>query len=84
MPLVASTLIAAAGATLVYALLSGRSNATRDFLAVAAPVLVVSFVPLVTVGPTVPGMSTLELAVLGIAHVAVAVGIVAPLLGRLD
>jgi hypothetical protein len=81
-PLVASTLIAAAGATLVYALLSDRPTATRDFLAVAATVLVVSFVPVVTVAPTVPGMSTAGLVALGAAHVAVAVGIVGPLVGR--
>ncbi len=81
-PLAASTLIAAVGATLVYALLSGRPNATRNFLAAAAAVLVVSFVPLVTVAPTIPGMSTLGLVVLAITHVAVAVGIVPPLLGR--
>lgn len=81
-PLVASTLIAAAAATLVYALISDRPHATRDFLIVAATVLVASFAPLVTVAPAIPGMSTLGLAALGVAHVAAAVAIVVPLVGR--
>ncbi|MFC7234722.1 hypothetical protein [Halosegnis marinus] len=81
-PIVLVTLLAAAGGTLVYALLAARETATRDFLALAALVLALSFVPLVTGAAAMPGMTTLGLVVLGVFHVVAAVGIAVPLVGR--
>lgn len=83
-PVVLVTLVAAAGATLAYALLAARETATRDFLVLAALVLLVSFTPIVTGAAAMAGMTTLGLVVLGVFHVVAAVGIVVPLVGRLS
>jgi hypothetical protein len=80
-PLVAVTAVSAIGATVVYAVLSRLGgDAERRFLGVAGAVLVLSYLPLVTVAGTLPGATGTLLVVLGVLHVVAAVGIVVPLL----
>lgn len=81
-PIVASSVVAAIGATVVYwtlARFTERPN--RNFTAVAGAVLALSFVPLATAAPAIPGMTTAGVLALGAMHVVSAVVIVAALTG---
>lgn len=81
-PIVASSVVAAIGATVVYwALARFTERPNRNFTAVAGAVLALSFVPLVTAAPAVPRMTTAGLLALGAMHVVSAVVIVAALTG---
>ncbi|WP_254546108.1 DUF6069 family protein [Halomarina pelagica] len=79
-PIVTSSAVAAVGATLVYAVLTRLvARPDRWFVAVAAVVLALSALPLVTVAPGLPGATTELVAVLGVMHLVVGVGIVVAL-----
>lgn len=72
-PILTSSAFGAAGATIVYGVLtrvSARPN--RDFVVVAAVVLLVSFVPVVTVAPSAGGVTEAVLFTLAVMHLAVA------------
>ena len=67
------TLGGVAGATLAYGVIRRRRDRPdRDFLIVAAVVLVLSWIPDVTVIPTVPGATTDGVVVLMALHVTTA------------
>jgi hypothetical protein len=79
-PIVISSIVGTVGATVVYGLVrrvAGRSD--RTFVALAAVALLVSFVPVVNVAPTLPGVTTGAVVVLGALHVTTAVVAVAAL-----
>jgi hypothetical protein len=79
LPLVASTVVAGVGATLVYAALDRyTARPGRNFLAVSAVVFVGMLVPVLTVAPSLGVAGDLQ-AVLVALHAAVAVPIVAVL-----
>lgn len=83
-PLAISAAAAAVGATLVYAALDRLvARPERAFLAVAAVVLAASFLPVALVAPTLPGATVGALALLGLAHVLVAAGVVGGLTDRI-
>ena len=80
--LVGVATLAGVGASLAFSVLVRLTDRPeRWFLVLAGVVLACSFVPLVVVGPTVPGATTELLAVLAAMHVAAAVGVSAPLVG---
>ncbi|WP_101295493.1 DUF6069 family protein [Halegenticoccus soli] len=84
-PVLVSTAVAATMATGVYAALvrfTGRP--TRNFVALAAVVLVASLIPIATVAPSIPGVTTPVLGALVAMHVASAVAIVAALTGAVN
>lgn len=82
--LVGAATVGAIGGAVVYAALHRlRDDANRLFTRIAAAVTVLSFVPLVAVGPTLPGATPTALVLLGLAHLSVAVGVVVALIGRL-
>ncbi len=72
--LVGSTVVAGIAATVVYVVLAQLvASPERWFLAIAAVVLALSFVPLLTVAPAIPGATAGLVATLGVMHVVVAV-----------
>ena len=82
--LVGAATVGAIGGAVVYAVLRRLSDdANRLFTRIAAVVAVLSFVPLVAVGPTLPDATPTALLLLGLAHFSVAVGVVVALIGRL-
>ncbi|SEO46205.1 hypothetical protein SAMN04487948_102529 [Halogranum amylolyticum] len=81
-PILVSTVVAALGATGVYAVVSHLSTQpNRHFVVVAAAVLLLSMAPVFTVAATLPDVTTTTLGVLALLHVTAAVGIVAGLTG---
>ncbi|MFD1513868.1 DUF6069 family protein [Halomarina rubra] len=74
-----ATLAGVCGSVAFTVLARTTARPERWFVRVAVAVLVLSFVPLAVVGPTIPGATTELLAVLGAMHVAVAVGVTVPL-----
>jgi hypothetical protein len=82
-PMVSAAGIGALLGTAVYALvLRLADDPDRTFTMLAGVVLLLSLVPVVTVAPGIAGATTLGLVLLGVAHVAVAAGIVAGVTGR--
>jgi hypothetical protein len=83
-PVTVLTVAGVAGATAVYGLLTRVVAAPdRAFVAVAAVVLVLSFVPTALVVPADPAATTAGVVLLGVAHVPPAVAAVLALTGRL-
>ncbi|WP_254536126.1 DUF6069 family protein [Halomarina litorea] len=81
--LVGATIVTGTAATLVYVVLQQVVEAPeRWFLAIAVVVLALSFVPLLTVAPTLPGATAGLVVTLGVMHVAVAVVVAATLTYR--
>ncbi len=80
-PLVASTVVAGAGAAVVYAgLVRFTDRPVRNFLAAAGVVFAVMLIPVIAFAPSL-GVTPVGQAVLVIHHVLVAVPIVAFLIG---
>jgi hypothetical protein len=80
-PLVASSILAGAGAALVYAGLARFTDRpVRNFVAVSGVVLALTLVPVVAFAPSL-GVTAVGQAVLAVYHVLVAVPIVGALIG---
>ncbi|WP_265110258.1 DUF6069 family protein [Halosolutus halophilus] len=80
-PTVASIVVAGAGAAVAYAVLARvTARPTRNFVALAAVVFVAMLAPVLLVAPSM-GVSTAGQTVLVIVHAAVAVPLVAVLIG---
>lgn len=80
-PTVASTVFAGTGAAVAYAVLARvTARPTRNFVALAAVVFVVMLAPVLTIAPSM-GVSAAGQAVLVLVHAAVAVPLVAALIG---
>ena len=81
--LVGVATLAGVGASLAFTVLARLTDRPeRWFLLAAGTVLVLSFVPLAVVGPTIPDVTTALLAVLAAMHGAVAVGVTVALVRR--
>ncbi|MFC6940257.1 hypothetical protein ACFQE8_09830 [Salinirubellus sp. GCM10025818] len=82
-PVLATGVVVTVGATVVYGLLTRLlDRPDRAFVGLAAAVLVVSMIPLVTVAPALPGVTTAVVVVLAAMHAAAALAAVAVLTGR--
>lgn len=81
-PIVVVALVAALGATAVYAVVGRREGGERLFVALAALVFLASLAPVAFGAATIPGMTDVGLVLLAVMHLVAAVGIVVPLLGR--
>lgn len=80
-PILGVTIFSGLGAGVLYAVLVRQTERpVRNFVVAAAAVFVVMMVPLLTVAPA-QGVTTVGLAVLFVLHVAVAVPLVAFLVG---
>jgi hypothetical protein len=83
-PIVISSIVGTVGATVVYGLVRRVAvRSDRTFVALAAVALLVSFVPVVNVAPTLPGVTTGVVVVLGALHVTTAAAAVAALTGMI-
>ena len=83
-PVVVVTALSVVGATVVYGLLSReRRNPDKQFTAIAAVVLVLSFLPSVFHAPTLADSTTAGVALLAAMHVTTAVVCVAVLTDRI-
>jgi hypothetical protein len=82
-PVLVTGAVVTVGATVVYGLLTRLlDRPDRAFVGLAAAVLVVSMIPLVTVAPALPGVTTAVVVVLAVMHAAAALAAVAVLTGR--